>query len=165
MIEGRGWRMECVFTPGHTSNHMSFALCEEKALFSGDHVMGWSTSVIAPPDGHMGDYMASLRVLSERDDALYWPTHGPAVVRPQRFVRAFIAHRKAREAAILKQLREGRHRIADIVRALYSDIDPRLHGAAAMSVLAHMEHLIEREKVVCADGATPTLEADYRPAG
>ena len=161
IIEGDGWRIECVFTPGHTSNHMCFALMDEKTLFSGDHVMGWSTSVIAPPDGHMGDYMASLNLLRDRDDVLYWPTHGPAITKPQAFVRAFIGHRKARETAILAELRRGVRKIPDIVKKLYAEVDPRLHRAAAMSVLAHMQHLIEQGRVKCADGAAASVDADY----
>ena len=160
VIESAGWRVECVFTPGHTSNHMSFALPQENALLCGDHVMAWSTSVIAPPDGNMGTYMASLDLLLERDEEIYWPTHGPAVEKPNRFVRAFITHRKMREAAILQQLKSGLETIPEIVKRIYADVAPGLHPAAGMSVLAHMEHLIEQEKVET-DGA-PAVDSVYR---
>lgn len=163
VIEGGDWRVECVFTPGHTSNHMCFALKNENVLFSGDHVMGWSTSVIAPPDGHMGDYMASLNVLRDRDDGAYWPTHGPAITNPQQFVRGFIGHRKARETAILAEIGRGEHTIAGIVKKLYAEIDPRLHRAAAQSVLAHMQHLVDQGRVRCADDQTPALDTEYLP--
>lgn len=160
VIEGDGWRVECVFTPGHTANHMAFALPQENALLSGDHVMGWSTSVIAPPDGNMATYMASLELLLDREETIYWPTHGPAVDRPNRFVRAFITHRRMREAAIVEQLRKGRTSIPEIVRQIYSEVSPNLHPAAGMSVLAHMEHLVEQGKVVT-DGA-PAINSEYR---
>src|SRR5215472_9007759 len=109
-IAGEGWRFEAVHTPGHTSNHLCFALPERGILFSGDHVMGWSTSVVAPPDGDMAAYMASLAKLLFRNDKVYWPTHGPAIDRPQRHVRAFIAHRREREAGILECLSGGLER-------------------------------------------------------
>lgn len=160
VIEGTGWRAECVFTPGHTSNHMSFALPEEQALLCGDHVMAWSTSVISPPDGNMANYMASLELLLGREETRYWPTHGPAVEKPNRFVRAFITHRRMREAAIVTQLGAGIVTIPEIVKRLYAEVRPELHPAAAMSVLAHMEHLIEQEKIET-DGA-PALDGTYR---
>jgi glyoxylase-like metal-dependent hydrolase (beta-lactamase superfamily II) len=141
---GPGWTLEGVFTPGHMSNHMCFALREERTLFSGDHVMAWATSVVAPPDGHMGSYMASLRRLLERDDSLYLPAHGPARREPRALVRGYIGHRRMREAAILARLRAGDRRIGDIVKAIYADIDPKLHGAAGLSTRAHLEHLIEQ---------------------
>lgn len=162
IIEGDGWTVECVYTPGHTSNHMCFALQEEKALFSGDHVMGWSTSVVSPPDGNMEQYMASLRLLLERDDKIYWPTHGPAIKDPKPFVRAFIAHREDREQQILAQLEAGRTRIQDMVPIMYSAVDKRLYPAAARSVFAHMVHLVARG-LVRVDGK-PTLGAEYRRA-
>jgi len=146
-LEGPGWTMEAVFTPGHMSNHLCFALREEAALFTGDHVMAWATSVIAPPDGNMAHYMASLRLLLERGDAIYLPAHGPVRRDPKPLVRGLLAHRKMREAAILNRIRAGDRTVADIVRAIYADVDPRLHGAAALSTLAHIEHLIEQGKV------------------
>lgn len=143
-IAGKGWSLEGVFTPGHMSNHMSYALREEKALFCGDHVMAWSTSVIAPPDGNMGQYFASLRLLLERDDAVYHPAHGPSRRDPKPLVRAYLTHRKMREEAIIARLKAGDRSIEEIVRAIYADVDPRLHAAAGLSTLAHIEHLIER---------------------
>jgi len=151
VIEGPGWTLEAVFTPGHTSNHLSFALREENALFSGDHVMAWSTSVVAPPDGHMGDYMASLDAVLARGEETYWPTHGPAVTRPQRFVTKLAQHRRAREAMILARLRAGDRTIAEMVPKIYGGLDPRLVPAASLSTLAHVVDLIERE-VVETDG-------------
>jgi glyoxylase-like metal-dependent hydrolase (beta-lactamase superfamily II) len=144
VIAGKGWSLEGVFTPGHMSNHMGYALREEKALFCGDHVMAWATSVIAPPDGNMGQYLASLRLLLGREDDIYHPAHGPSRRDPKPLVRAYLAHRKMREEAIMTRLRAGDRSIEDIVKANYADIDPKLHGAAGLSTLAHMEHLIER---------------------
>ncbi len=160
VIEGLGWTMESVFTPGHTSNHMSFALREEQALFVGDHVMAWSTSVIAPPDGNMADYMASLDLLLERDETVYWPTHGPHVDNPLPFVEKFIRHRSRREDAILNRLREGDRTIADMVPKIYVGVDPRLFPAAGLSTFAQLEHLIERE-VVVTDGV-PGIFSEFR---
>jgi glyoxylase-like metal-dependent hydrolase (beta-lactamase superfamily II) len=155
VIAGSGWTLEGVFTPGHMSNHMSYALKEEKALFCGDHVMAWATSVIAPPDGNMGQYFASLRLLLERDDDIYHPAHGPARRDPKSLVRAYLVHRKMREEAVVARLKAGDRSIAEIVKANYADIDPRLHAAAGLSTLAHIEHLIERGLVRRgADGAS-----------
>lgn len=143
VIQGDGWNMEALHTPGHISNHLCFALKEEKALFSGDHVMGWSTSVISPPDGNMGDYFRSLKKLLPRNDALYYPTHGAPVIAPQDFVRAFIAHREDREAQILACVSAGQTGIPAMVDAMYRDVPAHLHGAAARSVLAHLIHMVE----------------------
>ena len=150
-ISGPGWTLTAVATPGHTSNHLCYALAEEKALFTGDHVMGWSTTVVAPPDGDMAAYMESLRKLLDRDDQVYHPTHGEAVNEPQRFVRGLITHRKLRENQILKLLGEGPHAIPAMVAAMYAKIDNRLHPAAGRSVLAHLIDLKARGQVV-ADG-------------
>ncbi len=158
ILVGKGWTIEAVFTPGHMSNHLCFALREENALFTGDHVMASSTSVIAPPDGNMGQYMASLRLLLERDDNIYLPAHGPSRRDPKPLVRGLIAHRQMREAAILDRIRKGDRTIADIVRAIYAGIDPKLHGAAALSTLAHIEHLIEQ-------GLVRRREESYEAAG
>lgn len=147
VITGKGWSLEGVFTPGHMSNHMSFALREEKALFCGDHVMSWATSVIAPPDGNMGQYFASLRLLLGRNDDIYHPAHGPSRRDPKPLVRAYLMHRKMREDAVMARLKAGDHSIEEIVRANYADIDPRLHAAAGLSTLAHIEHLIELGRV------------------
>lgn len=159
VISGLGWDLEGVFTPGHMSNHMSFALAQEKTLFCGDHVMTWATSVIAPPDGNMGQYFASLRLLLERDDDVYHPAHGPSRRDPKSLVRAYLAHRKMREEAVLARLRTGDRTIQEIVRANYADIDPRLHQAAGLSTLAHIEHLIERGLVRAA--SSRTAETQY----
>jgi glyoxylase-like metal-dependent hydrolase (beta-lactamase superfamily II) len=162
MIAGSGWRFEAVHTPGHTSNHLCFALADSGILFSGDHVMGWSTSVIAPPDGDMAAYMASLDKLLGRPDAVYWPTHGPAITEPQEHVRAFIAHRREREAGIIDCLRARIERIEAIVERLYIGLQPGLRRAAGRSVHAHLIDLVGRG-VVESDGP-PTLDASYRLA-
>jgi glyoxylase-like metal-dependent hydrolase (beta-lactamase superfamily II) len=151
-IKGEGWTFDCVFTPGHTSNHMCFALHEEKALFSGDHVMGWSTTVIAPPDGDMAHYLASLERLLARDDRTYYPTHGNPIRDPRTFVSRLIEHRHARERQIEACLRRGINRIPDMVAVIYSEIDKKLHPAAAMSVLAHLKHMIATGRAAT-DGA------------
>jgi glyoxylase-like metal-dependent hydrolase (beta-lactamase superfamily II) len=153
---------ECVFTPGHTANHMAFALREEKALFSGDHVMGWSTSVVAPPDGNMADYMASLDQLTRRDERVYWPGHGGPVAEPASYVCAFIAHRKMREAAILSRLKAGDRTIAEMVPRMYEGLPAGLFAAASLSVLAHLQDLIGRG-IVTSDGP-PTLGAAFHLA-
>lgn len=138
-VEGAGWTLEAVATPGHTSNHLCFALREEKALFTGDHVMGWSTSVISPPDGDMTAYMRSMQRLAERDDAIYYPAHGDPIDNPQRLVRGMMGHRKQREGQILRFLaRHGDSAIPDMVAEMYKGVDPRLYGAAGRSVLAHL---------------------------
>lgn len=159
-IGGEKWRFEAVHTPGHTSNHLCFALPDAGILFSGDHVMGWSTSVIAPPDGEMVAYMASLDKLLRRRDAVYWPTHGPAITEPARHVRAFIAHRREREAGIIECLKSGIETTDAIVERLYAGLNPALHRAAARSVLAHLIDLIGRD-IVVADGSA-TTQAHYR---
>jgi glyoxylase-like metal-dependent hydrolase (beta-lactamase superfamily II) len=159
-IAGKGWTFEAVHTPGHTSNHLCFALPAEGVLFSGDHVMGWSTSVIAPPDGDMAAYMASLDKLLGRSDAVYWPTHGPAITEPKDHVRAFIAHRREREAGILDSLRAGIGQIDAIVERLYTGLQPGLRRAAGRSVHAHLIDLVGRV-IVESDGA-PALDANYR---
>lgn len=161
-IAGAGWRFEAVHTPGHTSNHLCFALPEHGILFSGDHVMGWSTSVIAPPDGDMAAYMASLDKLLQRSDAVYWPTHGPAITAPKEHVRAFIAHRREREAGILACLEAGIGQIDAMVERLYLGLNPNLKRAAGRSVLAHLIDLIGRGAVFCE--GTPTVGATYRLA-
>ena len=159
-IAGAGWLFEAIHTPGHTSNHLCFALRDNGVLFSGDHVMGWSTSVIAPPDGDMAAYMASLDKLLGRPDQVYWPTHGPAITEPREHVRAFIAHRREREAGILDCLRSGIGRIDAIVDRLYVGLQPALHGAAGRSVQAHLIDLVGRG-LVESDGP-PSLETNYR---
>jgi glyoxylase-like metal-dependent hydrolase (beta-lactamase superfamily II) len=159
-VDGAGWQVEAVHTPGHTSNHLCFAWPERGILFSGDHVMGWSTSVIAPPDGDMAAYMASLDKLLARGDRVYWPTHGPAITEPQRHVRAFIAHRREREAGIVACLKAGTDTVDAMVERLYVGLNPALRRAAGRSVLAHLIDLIGRDIVAC-DGAA-TVAAHYR---
>jgi len=161
-LEGRGFTLDAVATPGHASNHLALALREENSLFSGDHVMGWSTSIVAPPDGSMSDYMTSLEKLRARSETIYWPGHGGPVREPQRYVRALIHHRYQREAAILTRLKAGDTLIPDMVARIYEGLDARLKGAAALSVLAHLEDLVARG-VVRADGP-PTLAAHYTPS-
>ena len=134
-------------TPGHTSNHLCFALAQEKALFTGDHVMGWSTTVVAPPDGDMADYMASLEKLMARDDVIYHPTHGEPVTDPQRFAKHLLGHRRQREAQVLRGIGEGLVTIPQMVAAMYAMVDKRLHPAAGRSVLAHLIDLERRGKV------------------
>jgi len=159
-VSGPGWHLTAVHTPGHTSNHLCFALEEERVLFSGDHVMGWSTSVIAPPDGNMRDYLRSLGKLLERDDAVYWPTHGPAITDPRPFVGAFIEHRREREAAILHRLAEGDTEIPAMVRAIYVGLPQVLHGAAGRSVLAHLIELVAEGRVETDEA--PRVDGRYR---
>jgi glyoxylase-like metal-dependent hydrolase (beta-lactamase superfamily II) len=138
-VAGEGWTLEAVATPGHTSNHLCFALVEEGALLTGDHVMGWSTSVISPPDGDMADYMRSMQRLLDREDAVYYPAHGDAVDNPRRLVRGMMGHRKQREGQIVRFLeRNGASHIPDMVAEMYKGVDPRLHPAAGRSVLAHL---------------------------
>ena len=152
-VSGEGWTLEAIATPGHTSNHLAFALSETKALFSGDHVMGWATSVVSPPDGDMGDYMASLEKLIGRDDRVYYPGHGPEIERPQRLVRGMLGHRKQREGQILRLLGGGIGTVPDMVERMYVGLDRRLAPAAERSVLAHLIDL-DRRALVRADGET-----------
>ena len=160
VIEGSGWRLEAVATPGHTANHMAFAWPERKITFVGDHVMGWSTSIVAPPDGSMVDYMASMERLASRSEDLYFSGHGPEIPEGPRYVRFLIRHRQAREASILHRLSKGEADISTLVRAIYIGIDPRLTKAAGYSVLAHLEDLVARG-IVATDG-DPVIEGTYR---
>jgi len=162
-ITGPGWRLTAVETPGHTSNHLAFTLAEEATLFSGDHVMAWSTSIVAPPDGSMAAYMASIEKLRGMEHERYWPGHGGAVTEPQRFLRGLVQHRRQREAAILGRLRAGDEAIADMVPPIYQGLAPALHGAAALSVLAQLEDLVLRGAVIC-DEPSPLLTSRYRLA-
>jgi glyoxylase-like metal-dependent hydrolase (beta-lactamase superfamily II) len=161
-IEGSGWALQAVATPGHTANHLAFAWRERKSLFVGDHVMGWSTSIVAPPDGSMIDYMASLEKLTARTEDLYFSGHGPEIPEGPRYARFLIRHRQAREASILHRLAKGDADIPAMVRAIYIGIDPRLTGAAGYSVLAHLEDLVARE-IVATDG-DPLIDGTYRLA-
>lgn len=162
VFEGPGWTLEAITTPGHTSNHVCFALKEENALFSGDHVMGWSTTVITPPDGDMGDYLASLAKIQARGFDTLWPTHGSPVREVAPFLSAYVDHRRAREAQVLAALAQGPARIKAMVPVLYAAVDPRLHPAAALSMLAHLVLLVREGRVIC-DG-TPGLDSEYRLA-
>jgi glyoxylase-like metal-dependent hydrolase (beta-lactamase superfamily II) len=164
-VTGPGWTLTAVATPGHTSNHLCFALDEERALFSGDHVMGWSTTVVSPPDGDMAAYMQSLSLLLERDDAVYYPAHGRPVENPKRLVRGMMGHRKQREGQILRLLDRGVGRIPDMVAEMYAGIDTRLHGAAGRSVLAHLIDLQDRGRVMTdGDGWLMALGSAGEPA-
>lgn len=151
-LTGPDWTLQAVFTPGHTSNHMCYALVEEQALFSGDHVMGWSTTVVAPPDGDMAQYVASLRLLLDRGETIYYPTHGDPVTDPIRFVRGLIGHRKQRERQILRQLEGGPKTIPAMVAVMYAGVAPGLHPAAGRSVLAHLIELESCEQVIRSAG-------------
>lgn len=151
-VTGQGWTLEAIATPGHTKNHLAFALPETRALFSGDHVMGWSTSVVSPPDGDMTDYMASLEKLLGRDDRVFYPGHGLEIDRPQRLVRGLLGHRKQREGQILRLLAEAPRTIPALVEKMYVGLDPRLFPAAERSVLAHLLDLGRRGSVAGAEG-------------
>lgn len=159
-IEGDGWTLEAMATPGHASNHMAFVLREENALFSGDHVMGWSTTVVAPPDGDMTAYMDSLERVLARGFSTLWPTHGPAITQVAPFLKAYRHHRLEREAQIMARLAAGDETIAEMVPALYAAVDPRLWPAASLSVLAHLIALVDRGLVAATP--QPVLEARYR---
>lgn len=161
-IEGDGWSLTGLATPGHTANHMAFALDGTGIIFSADHVMAWATTIVAPPDGAMADYMSSLEKLLTRDDRLYLPGHGGPVTEPASFLRGLRAHRKMRERAVLERIRAGDSQIAEMVKVIYASTDIRLHGAAALSVLAHLEDLIEQGRVET-DGP-PSLLGTYRLA-
>jgi len=163
VVAGTGWTLEAVTTPGHTKNHMAFAFREADAMFIGDHVMGWSTTIVAPPDGSMQDYMASLDKLTRRSERLYLPGHGAIIRDAPKYVTQYIAHRQGRENSILARLAKGAADIPTLVRAIYIGIDPRLIGAAGLSVFAHLEDLVARGRVAC-DGE-PSLTATYRLAG
>jgi glyoxylase-like metal-dependent hydrolase (beta-lactamase superfamily II) len=160
VIEGRGYALEAIATPGHTANHLAFGLKGSNLLFSGDHVMAWATSVVAPPDGSMSEYMASLRKLRARPERLYLPGHGGPVHDAPAFVERYIEHRAARETAILRVLSGGETDIPGLVRAIYIGLDPRLSGAAGLSVLAHLEDLVARDAVETE--GPPSVAGRYR---
>ena len=148
-ISGPDWTIEAVAPPGHTSNHLCYSLTQSGALFTGDHVMAWSTSVVSPPDGDMSAYMASLQKLYDRDDKRLYPAHGPAVDKPRQLVRGMLGHRRSREAQILRLLSEGPQAIPAMVAVMYKGLDPRLTGAAGRSVLAHLVDLEQQGRVTC----------------
>ena len=159
-VTGAGWTLTAVHTPGHTSNHLCYALAEEQGLFSGDHVMGWSTTVVSPPDGDMTRYMTSLEKLLARDDRVLYPTHGAPITDPKPFIAQLIAHRREREEQILAVLKDGPALIPAMVAKLYVDVDPKLHNAAGRSVLAHLIALVDSGRARC-DG-TPGAASQYR---
>ena len=158
-LTGDGWTLEAMATPGHASNHLAFALADENALFSGDHVMGWSTTVVAPPDGDMAAYMASLDAIIARGFGTIWPTHGAPITEPGPFLEAYRGHRLAREAQVLARLAAGDRRIVDMVPALYAAVDARLWPAASLSVWAHLIALEQAGRVRAAPG--PAIDADW----
>lgn len=158
-IEGDGWTLEAITTPGHASNHVCYALKEENALFCGDHVMGWSTTVISPPDGDMGDYYNSLDKVQARGFATLWPTHGPPITDVAPFIEGYREHRLKREEQILRELGRGPRTIAEMTPRLYVGVDPRLHGAARHSVLAHLVNMTRQGRVTAA--GEPAMEAVY----
>lgn len=159
VIDGPDWRISAVHTPGHLSNHLCFAFEQPKALFTGDHIMGWATTVVAPPDGDMSAYIESLDKLLARNDEIYLPTHGAPIQNPHRFVRAVRTHRLMRDAQIVEQVKKGRTKIKDIVAVMYADIDKRLHGAAALNVLAHLIRLTQIGTVQCE--SAPGMKSTY----
>jgi glyoxylase-like metal-dependent hydrolase (beta-lactamase superfamily II) len=162
-VSGPGWTLEAVATPGHTANHLAFTLPEENALLSGDHVMAWSTTIVAPPDGSMADYMESLRHLLTFDHCVYWPGHGGPVTDPSRYVRGLAAHRRQREKLIFEAVKGGATTTDEIVALAYPAIAPNLKGAAGLSTLAHLEWLVARGEVL-SDAGVATFGARYRPA-
>ena len=157
------WSLTGVHTPGHTSNHLCIAFDAEEALFTGDHIMGWSTTVVTPPDGDMRDYFDSVRKLQLRDDKVLWPTHGNPVTDPQPFLRAYLEHREEREAQVLEQVRAGVSTIKKMVEVLYADVHKELHKAAGRSVYAHLIKLSEDGLVAVANGEAPMKKSVYLP--
>ena len=163
VVEGPGWSFECLYTPGHISNHIAYRWREAAGVFTGDHIMGWSTTVIPPPDGNMTDYLASLRLLADYpDDRVYWPTHGPPVTEPHQLVEALYSHRLDRERQIMACLATGPQTIAEMVEVMYADVSPELHEPASRSVLAHLIAMAGDHRVGT-DGEA-TAEAVYYPA-
>ncbi len=160
IVAGKGWTVEAIHTPGHISNHLCFALREDNVLLSGDHVMGWSTAVISPPDGSMRAYFASLRKLLSRGEVLYIPTHGAPIPDPVPFVQAYIDHRIAREDQIFAALKEGLERVPDMVARNYKDVPAHLHPAAGRSMLAHLVQFVEEGRVL--SNGPPTIASRYR---
>jgi len=159
------WTMRAIHTPGHTSNHTCYSLDDgvTRTLFTGDHVMGWSTTVVSPPDGDMAAYFESLRLVAGRSDDVLIPTHGPPIGQPATFVSGLVAHRVERERQVLDAVRDGCTTIGSIVLRLYTDVDQRLHKPAGRSVLAHLAKLVDDGRVVVADGGPPRLDSTYVP--
>jgi len=160
-IKGNNWTIEAVHTPGHLSNHYCFAYKQEKTLFTGDHVMGWSTSIVSPPDGDMQDYMDSLEKLLNRDEGIYYPTHGWPIKKPAQFVKQLLGHRLRREKEIVRAVGSGAQTIEEIVIKIYVSIDKKLYPAAARTIYAHLIRLVNIDKVAC-DGA-PSETSFYKP--
>ncbi len=163
VFSGKDWTLEAITTPGHMSNHVCYGLREENALFSGDHIMGWSTTVISPPDGNMRQYFVSLDKIRKRGFSTLWPTHGPPITDVAPFIDAYAAHRRAREAAIVERMKAGDTSIPEMVKVIYRDVDKRLHAPAAHSVLAHVIQLVEEGRVI-AEGPLE-ISTHYRLAG
>ncbi|MEO8362932.1 MAG: MBL fold metallo-hydrolase [Ilumatobacteraceae bacterium] len=161
IVDTGEFTLVAVSTPGHTSNHMCIALAQEKALFSGDHVMGWSTTVVSPPDGDMRAYIESLRKLQRRNDQILWPTHGGPVTKPQEYLAQYLQHRLDREAQILQCLTDRVKTVPEIVTNLYADVRVELHKAAGRSVLSHLIKLVGDGRVEVADGSAPTVASVF----
>ena len=159
-VGGPGWTLQAVETPGHISNHLCFAFAEEGVLFSGDHVMAWSTSVVSPPAGDLNSYLGSLDKVKRRAETLYWPTHGPSVRNPQQFVQNLYQHRLARTEQILTHLASGPKTIPELVASMYPGLDTRLVKAAGRSVLAHLLAL-RQDDLVVSDSSTNEVSAHY----
>lgn len=153
MIEGEGWKLDALHTPGHAPDHLCLALEGTGIVFSGDHVMAWNTSVIAPPEGRMSDYMRSLELLLQRDEKLFLPGHGGAIKEPRRAVKAYLLHRKWREQAILDAIRGGTNTVRTLLPVIYRDLDKAVLGAAMLSLRAHIDHLAERGLIACDDSS------------
>lgn len=160
-VQGDGWTLTAVHTPGHTSNHMCVAFEEESALFTGDHIMGWSTTVVSPPDGDMRAYMESLRKVLQRRDSILWPTHGAPVTESTSFLQAYLDHRLARESQVLQAVSEGIDTVAPMVRKMYAAVVPELHIPAARSVLAHLIHLVDEGRLRVRGGGAARLSSTY----
>ncbi|MFM9082427.1 MAG: MBL fold metallo-hydrolase [Actinomycetota bacterium] len=163
-LSTREFSMAAVATPGHTSNHMCVAMPEEGTLFTGDHVMGWSTTVVSPPDGDMRAYIDSMHKVIGRNDSILWPTHGGPVTDPQPFLAAYLGHRLERERQIVAEIAAGNTTIPGIVRVLYAQVDKQLHRPARRSVWSHLRKLCDDGVVATADGAAPRLLGEYRIA-
>lgn len=160
IVVGNNWTMECLYTPGHISNHLCFAFQEENAIFTGDHIMGWSTTVLPPPDGNLEDYFESLKLLTKRGETTYWPTHGGPIKNPQEYINSLIAHREERNVQILDCLKTDDNKtrkvsIPEIVKVIYKDYPEELHKPAAKTILAHMIYLVQRKQVVCEEQPNP----------
>jgi glyoxylase-like metal-dependent hydrolase (beta-lactamase superfamily II) len=156
-----GWRVEAIHTPGHAPDHLCFFIPDQNILLSGDHVMGWNTSVVAPPEGHMASYIRALELLLERGETTYFPGHGGPITQPQRFVKALIFHRRWRESEIMDCLRAGLTTIGELVPRIYSGIEPALSGAAAMAVFAQLEYLVEKGMVATRKPGPPSMDQEF----